>query len=108
MQIGRPHLALPFANPVKRPWHFLGTCCLFTSVNWMDMLLKTAVFQDAVIMFIGCLMLAVANGTTANGWVIMYAISQLVFGFGVGGMRLPTSFCPGHPSLKILLGAWLH
>ncbi|KAL3138696.1 hypothetical protein ABBQ32_006450 [Trebouxia sp. C0010 RCD-2024] len=46
---------------------------------------RWGMIQDAVIMFIGCLMLAVANGTTANGWVIMYAISQLVFGFGVGG-----------------------
>ena len=41
--------------------------------------------QDAVVMFIGCVMLAVATGTTTNGWVIMYAIAQLVFGFGVGG-----------------------
>lgn len=45
-----------------------------------------AVLQDAVVMFIGCVMLAVATGTTSNGWVIMYAIAQLVFGFGVGGM----------------------
>lgn len=38
-------------------------------------------------MFIGCVLLAVATGSTANGWVIMYAIAQLVFGFGVGGMN---------------------
>ncbi len=36
-------------------------------------------------MLLGTIMLAVATGTTTNGWVIMYAISQLVFGFGVGG-----------------------
>ena len=49
--------------------------------------------QDAVVMFIGCVMLAVATGTTANGWVIMYAIAQLVFGFGVGGIDTLASFC---------------
>ena len=41
--------------------------------------------QDAVIMLLGAIMLSVANGTTINGWVIMYAISQLVYGVGVGG-----------------------
>ena len=46
---------------------------------------RVSAMQDAVVMFIGCVMLAVATGTTANGWVIMYAIAQLVFGFGVGG-----------------------
>ena len=44
--------------------------------------------QDAVIMLLGAIMLAVANGTTINGWVIMYAISQLVYGVGVGGQAL--------------------
>ncbi len=41
--------------------------------------------QDAVIMLLGAIMLSVATGTTINGWVIMYAISQLVYGVGVGG-----------------------
>ena len=41
--------------------------------------------QDAVIMLIGAIMLACATGTTVNGWVIMYAVSQLVYGVGVGG-----------------------
>ncbi len=41
--------------------------------------------QDAVIMLLGAIMLACANGTTINGWVIMYAVSQLVYGVGVGG-----------------------
>ena len=49
------------------------------------MLTLDMAMQDAVIMLIGTIMLAVATGTTANGWVIMYAIAQLVFGFGVGG-----------------------
>lgn len=50
-----------------------------------------AAMQDAVVMFIGCVMLAVATGTTSNGWVIMYAVAQLVFGFGVGGTH--ACFC---------------
>ncbi len=41
--------------------------------------------QDAVVMLLGAIMLSVATGTTINGWVIMYAISQLVYGVGVGG-----------------------
>ena len=41
--------------------------------------------QDAVVMFLGAVMLACSTGATANGWVIMYAVSQLVFGIGVGG-----------------------
>ena len=41
--------------------------------------------QDAVIMLLGAVMLACATGTTPNGWVIMYAVSQLVYGVGVGG-----------------------
>ena len=44
-----------------------------------------SLLQDAVVMLVGTIMLAVATGTTSNGWVIMYATSQLVFGFGVGG-----------------------
>lgn len=46
---------------------------------------RWGMIQDAVVMLLGTIMLAVATGTTTNGWVIMYAISQLVFGFGVGG-----------------------
>lgn len=45
----------------------------------------TGILQDAVIMLLGAIMLSVATGTTINGWVIMYAISQLVYGVGVGG-----------------------
>lgn len=36
-------------------------------------------------MLLGAIMLACATGTTINGWVIMYAVSQLVYGVGVGG-----------------------
>ena len=39
-------------------------------------------------MLLGAIMLACATGTTINGWVIMYAVSQLVYGVGVGGELL--------------------
>ncbi len=51
----------------------------------MERMTRSCFLQDAVVMLLGTIMLAVATGTTTNGWVIMYAISQLVFGFGVGG-----------------------
>jgi len=46
---------------------------------------RYGMIQDAVIMSLGVLMLTVSNGTNASGWVLMYAISQLVYGIGVGG-----------------------
>jgi len=46
---------------------------------------RYGMIQDAAIMTLGALMLTVSNGTDARGWVIMYAISQLVYGIGVGG-----------------------
>lgn len=46
---------------------------------------RWGMIQDAVIMLLGAIMLSVATGTTINGWVIMYAVSQLVYGVGVGG-----------------------
>ena len=46
---------------------------------------RWGLIQDAVIMFIGLLMLTAAWGTTLNGWVICYALSLLFYGVGVGG-----------------------
>lgn len=51
----------------------------------MKRMTESCFLQDAVVMLMGTIMLAAATGTTTNGWVIMYAVSQLVFGFGVGG-----------------------
>ncbi|CAL8468731.1 g8271 [Coccomyxa elongata] len=39
----------------------------------------------ASIMTFGAIMLTCTNGTTTKGFTVMYLISQLVFGFGVGG-----------------------
>lgn len=41
--------------------------------------------QDALIMFTGTLMLCASWGASLEGWVIMYAISLLWYGIGVGG-----------------------
>lgn len=43
--------------------------------------------QDAAIMLIGALLLISVWGVggSLQGWVIGYAIAQLIYGFGVGG-----------------------
>ncbi|KAK4560823.1 hypothetical protein LTR86_005403 [Recurvomyces mirabilis] len=46
---------------------------------------RWGLIQDAVIMFIGLLMLTAAWGTTLNGWVICYVWSLFFYGIGVGG-----------------------
>ena len=61
-------------------------CCTGVGTSELHFTRKVwLLLQDAVVMLLGTIMLAVATGSTTNGWVIMYAISQLVFGFGVGG-----------------------
>ena len=46
---------------------------------------RWGLIQDAVIMFVGLLMLTAAWGTTQNGWVICYAWSLWFYSVGVGG-----------------------
>ncbi|RAL61672.1 hypothetical protein DID88_002740 [Monilinia fructigena] len=46
---------------------------------------RWGLIQDAVIMFLGLLMLIASWGTTLNGWVICYAWSLFFYGIGVGG-----------------------
>ena len=46
---------------------------------------RWGLIQDAVIMFIGLLMLTAAWGVTLNGWVICYALSLWFYSIGVGG-----------------------
>lgn len=46
---------------------------------------RWGLIQDAVIMFIGLIMLTAAWGVTQNGWVICYAWSLFFYGIGVGG-----------------------
>lgn len=46
---------------------------------------RWGLIQDAVIMFVGLLMLTAAWGTTLNGWVICYAWSLFFYSIGVGG-----------------------
>ncbi|MCJ1315418.1 hypothetical protein MMC15_000737 [Xylographa vitiligo] len=46
---------------------------------------RWGLIQDAVIMFLGLIMLTASWGTTQNGWVICYAWSLFFYGIGVGG-----------------------
>ncbi|KAK3709682.1 hypothetical protein LTR37_010709 [Vermiconidia calcicola] len=46
---------------------------------------RWGLIQDALIMFIGLVMLTACWGITLNGWVICYALSLLFYGIGVGG-----------------------
>lgn len=47
--------------------------------------------QDALVMTLGSIMLTAMWGTTLNGWVICYAWSLFIYGFGVGGEYPMTS-----------------
>jgi MFS family permease len=46
---------------------------------------RWGLIQDAIIMFIGLIMLVAAWGVTQNGWVICYVWSLFFYGVGVGG-----------------------
>ncbi|KAG9237119.1 putative inorganic phosphate transporter C8E4.01c [Amylocarpus encephaloides] len=46
---------------------------------------RWGLIQDAVIMFLGLLMLVASWGTTLNGWVICYCWALFFYGIGVGG-----------------------
>lgn len=46
---------------------------------------RFGLIQDAIIMFVGLLMLTAAWGVTQNGWVICYVWALFFYGIGVGG-----------------------
>lgn len=46
---------------------------------------RFGLIQDAVIMFVGLLMLTAAWGVTQDGWVICYVWALFFYGIGVGG-----------------------
>lgn len=46
---------------------------------------RWGLIQDAMIMFLGLIMLTASWGTTLNGWVICYVWSLFFYGIGVGG-----------------------
>ncbi|CAF9921385.1 MAG: hypothetical protein HETSPECPRED_004516 [Heterodermia speciosa] len=46
---------------------------------------RWGLIQDAVIMFLGLIMLTASWGVTLNGWVVCYAWSLFFYGIGVGG-----------------------
>ena len=39
----------------------------------------------AAFMFIGGILLTCSTGPTIQGWAIMFAVAQFIFGYGVGG-----------------------
>ena len=47
--------------------------------------------QDAIVMTVGSILLTGSWGVTLQGWVIMYAWSQFIYGLGVGGEYPMTS-----------------
>jgi MFS family permease len=51
--------------------------------DWMGR--RWGLIQDAVIMFLGLIMLTAAWGVDQNGWVICYVWSLFFYGVGVGG-----------------------
>ncbi|KAF3175513.1 hypothetical protein TWF225_002741 [Orbilia oligospora] len=46
---------------------------------------KFGLVQDAVVMFLGLVLLTASWGTSLNGWVICYAWCLFIYGIGVGG-----------------------
>ncbi|KAK7546893.1 major facilitator superfamily domain-containing protein [Phyllosticta citricarpa] len=46
---------------------------------------RWGLIQDAVIMFVGLVMLTAAWGVTQNGWIICYVWALFFYGIGVGG-----------------------
>lgn len=52
---------------------------------------RWGMIQDAVIMLIGTILLTAMWGTSLNGWVIMYALSLMIYSIGVGGEYPMTS-----------------
>ncbi|KAL3162223.1 hypothetical protein ABBQ32_009926 [Trebouxia sp. C0010 RCD-2024] len=52
---------------------------------------KATMLIDMSVILIGVILLTVSNGPTINGWVIMYAWAQFIFGVGIGGEYPMTS-----------------
>lgn len=52
---------------------------------------KTTMLIDISVILVGIILLTVSNGASINGWVIMYAWAQFIFGVGIGGEYPMTS-----------------
>ena len=61
----------------------VGQVVVGFEVDWIGR--KFGLVQDALIMFLGLVMLTAMWGTSLSGWTIMYAWSLLIYGVGVGG-----------------------
>jgi MFS family permease len=62
---------------------YLGQILVGILGDWLGR--RHGLIQDAVIMFVGLLMLTAAWGVTLNGWVICYVWALFFYGIGVGG-----------------------
>ena len=63
-------------------------------LKWSCML-QRSMLADMTVVLLGVIMLTVSNGTSEQGWVVMYGISQLVFGFGIGKILCYIQLCQG-------------
>lgn len=52
---------------------------------------RFGLIQDAIVMLLGVILLTAVWGVTLEGWVIAYALSLFIYGFGVGGEYPMTS-----------------
>ena len=90
----------------QQPWLFLQTWTQATTYlqligiligqmgfgilgDWIGR--KVTMLIDISVILLGIILLTVSNGTTINGWVIMYAWAQFIFGVGIGGEYPMTS-----------------
>jgi MFS family permease len=62
---------------------YIGQILVGILGDWLGR--RHGLIQDAVIMFVGLLMLTAAWGVTQNGWVICYTWALFFYGIGVGG-----------------------
>jgi len=84
-----PELCLTWSSYMEILGIICGQCIVGIVGDWVGR--RWGLIQDALIMFVGTLLLTAMWGTTLSGWTIMYGISLLFFSIGVGGEYPMTS-----------------
>ena len=76
--------------------YILNKKCVHTTkrIFWC----RNTMLIDMTIVLVGVILLTANTASTYYNWVIFYAISQLIFGFGIGGECAPSSL----PALALL------
>ncbi|EAT88054.2 hypothetical protein SNOG_04294, partial [Parastagonospora nodorum SN15] len=72
-------------DPLEPMRHYLQDVKFSLVSSVTGWAVATVSSKDAVIMFVGLLMLTAAWGVTQNGWVICYVWALFFYGIGVGG-----------------------